>query len=53
MWGISRKFVLIQDGCDHSMRNSGYISAHFSGQKCSQAFVESALLLFKSIQRLI
>ena len=34
-------------------RTSGFITAHGSGHKCSQVFVESILLLFKSIQRLI
>ena len=34
-------------------RASGYISAQWRGHKCSQVFVESVLLLFKSIHRLI
>ena len=51
--GISRGFVLIQDGGESPAiilaRTSGYISVHWSGHKCSQVFIESILLLFKSI----
>ena len=34
-------------------RTSGYILPHWSGHKCSQVFVESVSLLFKSMHRLI
>ena len=34
-------------------RTSGYITVHGSGNKCSQVFVESVLLLYKSIHRLM
>ena len=53
MWGISRRFVLIQDVAIVPSITSEYISAHWSGHKCSQVIVESILLLFKSIHRLI
>ena len=53
MWGISRGFVLIQDGGVIPTRTSGNISAHGSGHKCLQVFVESVVLLGKSIDRLI
>ena len=32
-------------------RTSGYISAHWRGHKCSQVFVGSVLLIFKSGRR--
>ena len=67
MWGI-RTFcrfcpeecgALVGDSFKSKMaviaptRTSGYITAQGSGNKCSQVFVESVLLLFKSIHRLM
>ena len=53
MWGISAGFVLIKMAAIIPTRTSGNISAHGSGHKCSQVFVESVVLLRKSIHRLI
>ena len=50
MWGISAGFVLIKMAVIIPTRTSGNISAHGSGHKCSQVFVESVVLLCKSIQ---